>query len=218
MAEPLAIAGLGECPCYTRDLDTQSRSSGLTEQAKMRGVQYASSQAGLSERGPWRWSLFLPFASLLDDVHQSHRSHAQTAHSAQPRSSTPDRTLASHRQHSGSKQSTTIASCPALRAIRMSSGRPGAGSMADVSDVERQAVRMLITRRANIGTRKPTAAAGSWLYAIGDLMIESLPLKELTPRDPLAALPSTAGFERLPALLLRREHPCQPRGRRAAPK
>jgi hypothetical protein len=100
----------------------------------------------------------------------------------------------------------------------MSSGRPGAGSMADVSDVERQAVRMLTTRRANIGTRKPTAAAGSWLYAIGDLMIESLPLKELTPRDPLAALSSTAGFERLPALLLRREHPCQPRGRRAAPK
>ena len=73
-------------------------------------------------------------------------------------------------------------SCPALPCvhIRVSSGRAGAGSMADVSDVQRQAVLctrdMRITTRANIGTPD---FDGGWqlaLWQIGDLMMESLPL------------------------------------------
>jgi hypothetical protein len=84
---------------------------------------------------------------------------------------------------------------PCVR-IRVSSGRAGAGSMADVSDVQRQAVRMLITRRANIGTE----VEGGWqlaLCCIGDLMIKSL---EFSPRTPPAArAPTSFRVGRLPA-------------------
>jgi hypothetical protein len=164
----LATAGLGKW-CYTRVLDTQSRSSGLTvDRASER--QGVCIRAGFSERGPMA---LVPFSPLVFSTRRGASvtpSHAQTAHSAHSRSSTPDRTLASHRQRSGSKQSTTITPVLPCVRVRVSSGRAGAGSMADVSDVQRQAVLctrdMLITRSANIGTPE-SAAAGSWQRAAG---------------------------------------------------
>jgi hypothetical protein len=92
------------------------------EQAKGEARQGVCILAGLSERGPWRLSLFLTLSSLLDEVHQSHRSHAQTAHRAHTRSSTPDRYVASHRQRSGSKQyEQQQIPCPVMPCVCISS-------------------------------------------------------------------------------------------------
>jgi hypothetical protein len=101
--------------CYTQDLDTRSR-SGLTVE---RASPYVCILAGPLASGVRGAGPFLsPFASLLDDVHQSHRSHAQTAHSAQPRSSTPGRSrdlLPALGQQTIDSNNTLP--CPALRAI-----------------------------------------------------------------------------------------------------
>lgn len=95
--------------------------------------------------------------------------------------------------------------------------------MADVSDVQRQAVLctrdMRITTRANIGTPD---FDGGWqlaLWQIGDLMMESLPLTGVHSAGSTCRQ-STHIFQgrTFTGAALRRRYPCQPRGRRAAPK
>ena len=150
-------------------------------------------------------------------------SHAQTALSAHSRSSTPDRTLASHRQRSGSKQSTTITPCPALRA-HSSELRAG-----------RRRFDGRCFRCSKTGCALHTGHADydegeHWHIGLGRRLAagfmanrrsddESLPLTGVHSADSTCRQ-STHVFQgrTFTGAALRRRYPCQPRGRRAAPK
>jgi hypothetical protein len=98
--------------CYTRDLDTQSRSGLMVERASPYVCMHP--RRDLSERGPRRWSLSLPLR--FSTRRRASITPVSRADSTQCTNSIEYAGQVSC-QRSGSKQLTAITPCPALRAI-----------------------------------------------------------------------------------------------------